>query len=45
MSYVYTIPGENTYGFYLALFATLIIGVAGNLGEGVIIGRILNLYV
>ena len=39
MSFTYTIPGEDTYGFYIALFGTLVIGTASTLGESVIIGK------
>jgi len=38
MSYTYLIDGSEVYGFYLALFATLIIGIASAFGESVNLG-------
>ena len=44
MSYTYIIDGSNVYGFYLALVATLIIGIASSFGESVNLGFILLYY-
>jgi len=43
MSYTYTIPGKDTYGFFIALFGTLVIGTASTLGESVNIGKNISL--
>jgi len=41
ISYTYLIDGSEVYGFWLALFGTLVMGIASTFGETVMLGKIL----
>ncbi len=38
MTYTYSVDGEDVYGFWVALFGTLVIGLASSFGESVNLG-------
>ena len=45
ISYTYTIPDDQVWGFWLALFATLIMGIASSFGESVMLGKKIKLLI